>query len=246
MLNRNKNNFLVYFIVSVTLHFLVFFIVFYQKQNKQLFLQVPLEVSFYSPAQDFKKKGQVTIKSPVNKIEKKIEPKKEEPKKKEEEIKKEEIKKEEIKKEDIVLNSKKKEEETVQKESVKEKIVPKEQSKEETTEQTQQQDVPNFMPNKGIMLENADFKYSYYTTAIVKKISRYWQWSNSYSSYRAVIYFRIEKDGFVKFVEIKESSGDEGFDENALRSVQLASPFAPLPDGYNQEHLGVYFEFKFR
>jgi len=236
MLNRNKNNFLIYFIVSVTLHFLVFFIVFYQKQNKQVFLQVPLEVSFYSPVQDFKKKGQVTIKSPVNKIEKKIETKKEEPKKKEEEIKKE----------DIVLNSKKKEEETVQKESVKEKTVPKEQNKEEKTEQTQQQDVPDFMPNKGIMLENADFKYSYYTTAIVKKISRYWQWSNSYSSYRAVVYFRIEKDGFVKFVEIKESSGDEGFDENAVRSVQLASPFAPLPDGYNQEHLGVYFEFKFR
>ena len=67
-----------------------------------------------------------------------------------------------------------------------------------------------------------------------------------YSSYRAVVYFRIEKDGFVRNVEIKESSGDEGFDENAIRAVQLASPFAPLPEGYNQEHLGVYFEFKFR
>ena len=246
MLNQNKNNFLICFIVSVALHFLFFFIIFYQKQNKQFFLQVPVEVSFYSPVQNLKNKGKVRITPPsADKIEKKAESKKNEPKIQELE---KEVKKN---KEDISLNSKNKEVEKEKKEEVSDKKDSKEQEKEEKTEQTEQteqtkQDVPDFMPNKGIMLENADFKYSYYTTGIVKKISRYWQWANSYSSYRAVVYFRIERDGFVNIVKIKESSGDESFDENAVRAVQLASPFAPLPDGYNQDHLGVYFEFKFR
>lgn len=232
MVSQSKNNFLVCFAISLALHFLFFFIVFYHKQNKQVFLQVPVEVSFYSPVRDFNKKSTVEIKS--KKVEKTEEPKKIEPKK-------EKIK---VNKDDIALNSNKKEEKKV--EEKKEEPVPKEEENKEEQAETGQQEVPNFMPNKGIMLENADFKYAYYTTAIVKKISRYWQWSNMYSSYRAVVYFRIEKDGFVRNVEIKESSGDEGFDENAIRAVQLASPFAPLPEGYNQEHLGVYFEFKFR
>lgn len=240
MLTQSNNKLIVCFIVSFVLHCLFFGVIFYHKQNKQLFLQVPIEIDFYSPVQEFNKKSIVNDKQ--NKpVEKKVEPKKKE------------VKKEIVKKEDIVLNSKKKKEEK-KKEEKKEEVVPKEQEKQEENKEQQSQPQTSqpqttgsgFMQNKGIMLENADFKYSYYTTAIVKKISRYWQWSNVYSSYRAVVYFRIEKDGFVKVVEIKESSGDEGFDDNAIRAVQLASPFAPLPEGYNQDHLGVYFEFKFR
>ncbi len=240
MLNRNSGSFLICFIASIVIHFLFFFMVFYHKQNEQIFLQVPIEVSFYSPKQDFGNKSVSSIQQPVNKVENKVEDKienKVEPKK---EIQKKEVKEN---KEDISLNAKKEEK---KEEPVKEEVESKEQVQEEQGEQTQSQGVPSFMPNKGIMLENEDFKYSYYTNSIVKKISRYWQWANSYSSYRTVVYFRIERDGFVKNVEIKESSGNESFDENAVRAVQLASPFAPLPDGYAQEHLGVYFEFKFR
>jgi len=234
MLNRNKSSFLICFIASVTIHFFCFFTIFYHKPNEQIFLQVPIEVSFYSPGRDLQNDGAVKTEQPVNKIEKKIEQKKEE-------IKKKVIKEN---KDDIALNSKK--EEKKKEEPVEEETSSKQQTEEQTSEQLQQQGSPSFMPNKGIMLENADFKYSYYTTAIVKKISRYWQWANVNSAYRTVVYFRIERDGFVKSVEVKESSGNEGFDENAVRAVQLASPFAPLPDGYAQDHLGVYFEFKFR
>ena len=240
MLNQNKTGFFICFVVSFALHFFVFSAVFYKKQNEQLFLQIPFEVSFYSPSQDFADKNNVQPVLPENKIEKKPEPEKKTVKK-------------EVKKKDVVVNSKKeekqkelpvKEEETTSKEQTEEES--NEQSSEENNEQTSSQNASGFMPGKGIMLENTDFKYSYYTTAIVKKISRYWQWANSYSSYRAVVYFRIERDGFVRTAEIKESSGNEGFDENALRAVRLASPFAPLPDGYSQNYLGVYFEFKIK
>lgn len=244
MLNRNNSSFFICLVASVVIHFLFFFMFFYHRQNEQVFLQVPIEVSFYSPVQDFRNKSVAKIEQPVNKIENKVEDKiekKAEPKK---ETEKKEIKEVKENKEDISLNAKK--EEKKKEEPVKEEVDSKEQVQEEQGEQTQSQSVPSFMPNKGIMLENEDFKYSYYTNSIVKKISRYWQWANSYSSYRTVVYFRIERDGFVKTVEIKESSGNEGFDENAVRAIQLASPFAPLPDGYAQEHLGVYFEFKYR
>ena len=103
----------------------------------------------------------------------------------------------------------------------------------------------NTYSSKGIMLENKSFKYSYYTNTIVKKISKYWQWSKTLSAYRAVVYFRISRDGTVYDVNVKETSGDVTFDQNAIRAVQLASPFAPLPDSYEEDYLGVYFEFKF-
>ena len=96
------------------------------------------------------------------------------------------------------------------------------------------------------MLENKNFKYSYYTSTIVKKISKYWQWSSASSAYRAVIYFRIAKDGTVYDIKVTEASPDENFNNNAVRAVQLASPFAPLPVNYEDDYLGVYFEFKFK
>ena len=92
MLNRNNGNFLICFVASVVIHFLFFFIIFYHKQNEQIFLQVPIEVSFYSPVQNFRNNSVSKIEQPVNRVENKVEDKiekKVEPKK---EIEKKEIK----------------------------------------------------------------------------------------------------------------------------------------------------------
>lgn len=218
MLNLNKNSFFPYFVLSVIIHFLVFFIIFYQKTSKVTFMQIPVEVSFYSPGDEIEKKlNDKTEVKPEPKIEKK--------------------KKEKIDKDDISLDKKKKKEKT--------KTVSKETEKKEDKKPVNKIESGS-SPNKGIMIENADFKYSYYTSLIVKKISRYWQWSNVDSSFRALVYFKISKDGFVSSCVIKESSGDDSFDQNALRAIELASPFAPLPEAYKEDSLGVYFEFKFR
>ncbi|MEA5001442.1 MAG: energy transducer TonB [Endomicrobiaceae bacterium] len=191
-------------------------------------MQIPVEVSFYSPGNEIEKKVK-TIEKIETKPEKKIEPKIEEKKK------------EKVNKDDIALENNKKKE--------KAKVKEKEPAKEEKVlkeEKASNKTAGMGSPNKGIMIENADFKYSYYTSQIVKKISRNWQWSTVDSSYRALVYFKILKDGTVSSCIIKESSGDESFDQNALRAVELASPFAPLPDAYKEDSLGVYFEFKFR
>ncbi|MDR3113203.1 MAG: TonB C-terminal domain-containing protein, partial [Endomicrobium sp.] len=99
---------------------------------------------------------------------------------------------------------------------------------------------------EGLAFDTADFKYAYYTKTIVRKIDRFWQWSESYGRLKAVVYFRISRDGTVSGIKVKEASGDDGFDNNAIRAVELSSPFAPLPDGYKGDSLGVYFEFKFK
>jgi TonB family protein len=150
--------------------------------------------------------------------------------------------KKKAKKDDIVVKKKKEKKEVKkQEEQVENKVV--EEKKESSKVST---DTSSFSSNKGIMLENKNFKYSYYTNTIVKKISKYWQWSNVTSGYRAVVYFKIAKDGTAYDIKIKESSSDANFDLNAMKAIELASPFAPLPVSYEDNYLGVYFEFKFK
>ncbi|HBU69549.1 MAG TPA: hypothetical protein DEE98_04100 [Elusimicrobia bacterium] len=97
-----------------------------------------------------------------------------------------------------------------------------------------------------ISYDTASFPYAYYTSTIVKKIGRNWQWSTAFGRIKAVVYFRISKDGVISELKLKESSGDGLFDQQALRSVAISGPFPPLPQGYAEEDLGVYFEFSFR
>ena len=60
------------------------------------------------------------------------------------------------------------------------------------------------------------------------------------------MFFRIAKDGNILDETVKDTSGDRLFDEQAMRAVKMAGPFPPLPDGYTDNDLGVYFEFTYR
>lgn len=97
-----------------------------------------------------------------------------------------------------------------------------------------------------ISINSVKFPYPYYTNLIAKKIGRNWQWANEFGQMKAVVFFRINKDGSIGLKEIKTSSGDSLFDRQALRAVELSGPFPPLPDSYSEGDLGVYFEFAFK
>lgn len=101
-------------------------------------------------------------------------------------------------------------------------------------------------PVSQLTLESAKFPYSYYTNTVVKKINRNWQWSTEFDRLKTVVYFRITKTGALSEVSVKESSGDPLFDQQALRAVKLSDPLPPLPEGYEDDHLGIYFEFTFK
>lgn len=228
-------------VLSIIIHSLVIFVIYYKSNKKNLFVQVPFEVSFYSPvqvqsAQIIQQKEEIKpVEQVLPKEEKKVE--------------KQVEKKKKITKDDILIKNKKTKKEEKKVSSKKEEPV--EKKVKETVEEKPQVASEGVgsgevvSSNKGIMLENKNFKYSYYTNAIVKKISKYWQWSSVTSSYRTIVYFKIARDGTAYDIKIKESSLDSDFDRNALRAVELSSPFGPLPSSYEEDYLGVYFEFKF-
>jgi len=225
------NNLVPCIVLSIIIHSLTFFALFHKKNDQNVFMAVPFEVSFFSPVQQpviEEVSEEISVPEPVPPVEKP----------------KPEVKKPEKVKSEVVV---KKKEKKVEEKKVVEKPV--EKTAQETPAKTEEPKASssggNNYSSKGIMLENKSFKYSYYTNTIVKKISKYWQWSKTLSAYRAVVYFKISRDGTVYDVNVKETSGDTTFDQNAIRAVQLASPFAPLPDSYEEDYLGVYFEFKF-
>lgn len=237
-----RDDLLPYLIISVVIHAVVLLLAFGSKP-KPLFVSAPIDVTFYTPAQ---------IRSdppPAETAADKQEP----------EPIKEEVKETPAAKEDITVKKKEKPREKP-KPRPKPKTPPKKEEPKnaETPPQSQSQNVSTVQAPgdvryeaagaqfDGLSFDSANFKYAYYTNTIIRKIGRFWQWSDSYGRRRAVVYFKIAKDGSVSSITVKESSGDGGFDDNARRSVQLASPFAPLPEGYAGNSLGVYFEFKYR
>ncbi|HYO12845.1 MAG TPA: TonB family protein, partial [Thermoanaerobaculia bacterium] len=56
---------------------------------------------------------------------------------------------------------------------------------------------------------------------------------------RAIIHFRIERNGKITDLRVAESSGYNSFDLAAIRAVQNAAPFPRLPRAYRHDSLGV-------
>ena len=57
--------------------------------------------------------------------------------------------------------------------------------------------------------------------------------------------FSINKKGNTTRVKVVESSGYNELDQAIVNAIRLASPFAPLPDSFNQEKLTVTGSFSY-
>ncbi|HZF10120.1 MAG TPA: TonB family protein [Thermoanaerobaculia bacterium] len=88
-------------------------------------------------------------------------------------------------------------------------------------------------------VEDPDFQYGYYLDRLLQLIDANWTRPNMASGVRAVLHFRIRKDGGMDELRIEESSGYNSFDLAALRAVQNAAPFPALPASYRHDSLGV-------
>ena len=103
------------------------------------------------------------------------------------------------------------------------------------------------LASSSLNVEAVRFPYTYYLNQIRKRIAENWMWSSTTSgNFRTVIYFRIQRDGQISEPVWKERSGSPIFDNLALRAVKISAPFPPLPDGYPEDNLGIYFEFNYR
>jgi TonB family protein len=89
-------------------------------------------------------------------------------------------------------------------------------------------------------LDNPDFTYAYYLDRLLSLIDAQWARPAMGSGVKATIFFRIGRDGKMTDLQVEQSSGYNSFDLAALRAVQNAAPFPPLPRAYKHEDLGVH------
>lgn len=133
------------------------------------------------------------------------------------------------------------------KKMVKKKEKPKEAQKEEP-KPVHPAPAPTVMqPSSTISPETAQFPYLYYLKNVREKISHNWAWKPQESGrLKTVIYFKIKRNGSITEPYFKEKSNNNLFDSIAMRAVRNSSPFPPLPAGYEEDTLGIYFEFAYK
>ncbi|HEU5180884.1 MAG TPA: TonB family protein [Candidatus Polarisedimenticolia bacterium] len=98
----------------------------------------------------------------------------------------------------------------------------------------------------GGMLDDATFQYGWYLSNMSGLFSRNWTRPikpDLSTSLRAIVHFRIQKDGKITDIVLEQPSGDAALDRSALRAVQDSNPLPPLPYQYAKDSLGVHFFF---
>ena len=94
----------------------------------------------------------------------------------------------------------------------------------------------------------SNFPFTYYLENMGGRISSNWlktQISSGTSDELSTeVVFKIYRDGKISVVEIEKGSGIRALDLAAVRAIQSAAPFAPLPDGYEEEYLIVHLRFE--
>jgi TonB family protein len=94
----------------------------------------------------------------------------------------------------------------------------------------------------------SNFPFTYYLELLLDRISSNWLKSQVSSGTSdelfTTVYFKIYKDGKISVVEIEEKSGIGALDMAAVRAVQSAAPFPPLPYEYDEEYLAIHLRFE--
>lgn len=89
-----------------------------------------------------------------------------------------------------------------------------------------------------------NFPYTWYVQSMKKKLDSNW---NVTTGFQTKIYtqvaFTIRKDGTLIDIEVEESSRNEVFDRAAVRAVEYANPFPPLPSDFQESELRVHVRF---
>lgn len=93
-------------------------------------------------------------------------------------------------------------------------------------------------------LEGGDFPYTLYLQGMHRRIGTNWIRGNPPEGIKAVIYFRILRDGTITEARVETSSGNGTFDRAALSAVRSSSPLNPLPFAYDGTYLGVHLTFR--
>ena len=108
-------------------------------------------------------------------------------------------------------------------------------------------EAPQLTSNNPITVEVENFAFSYYLALIENRVGGMWNPPKGLvvSHPSVTVRFEILRNGRISSPEIARSSGQSFFDLSAMRAVQEADPFPPLPDGFDGDRLTVNFIFHY-
>jgi len=91
-------------------------------------------------------------------------------------------------------------------------------------------------------------QFGAYVQALQERISQKWRAAELDARLKTVpvciIYFEILRDGRIQSLRVAQSSGNQELDLSAQRAVTEASPFEPLPQGYQGSSAKMEVGFK--
>lgn len=89
---------------------------------------------------------------------------------------------------------------------------------------------------------------SFYLNIVLNRIAENWYnpYQNTNLNLKAIIFFKITRDGRIEEVKIEKSSGKEDFDEYCRRAVLLTKNLPPLPEEFLAEALKIHLEFEYK
>lgn len=100
-----------------------------------------------------------------------------------------------------------------------------------------------------VSVDAASFEFTYYLLLIRNAIASNWSPPSGLVTggrpVRAIIYFKIARNGMITGIAVEARSGREYFDRSALRAVSISNPLPPLPEGFDGGDLGVHFGFEY-
>lgn len=98
-------------------------------------------------------------------------------------------------------------------------------------------------------MNTTNFRYISYFTGLRRQIEMVWIYPSEAirRGLQGAVQLEmvIEKDGHVSKVRIVQSSGYSTLDENMMKTIKIASPFAPLPKSWGKERLVVTGSFHY-
>jgi len=91
-------------------------------------------------------------------------------------------------------------------------------------------------------------RFGYYADILRQKIGEKWNTGgiDPRLQTHAIVTFTILRNGAIRDVKVRDSSGNYLLDSSAMRAIYDASPFPPLPAGYekNEANIELWFQLK--
>ncbi len=93
-----------------------------------------------------------------------------------------------------------------------------------------------------VTLSVSDFPYALYLRQLTAKIQEQWE-GKGIPGRQPEIVFEISRDGQLRRLVVGKTSGNTAYDQVALRAVNNANPFPPLPEAFPKPTLTVGLQF---